>query len=360
MSWQEELRRLDTELAQGGITSEQHRKQREEVLAEASGVPGRPATAPPTAPSTSNTSDVSKRPRPQENEGSQGSGVSGGSGGPGGAPALLETTVPTTAPSPADERATDSMPYPDPKAQTAAELTMPITKVPSSAAPATPKPPRPSTPTERQGGRRPALLVALGVFVALAVVIGGAWWFGVLGEQSTRGHAQAGSQPSEPAQVALEDRLPTLPGRPSPENSTMSVGRGVELGLYPASQAEAMRESGAREVVYRSSAEGPELTDGYTVLVVPTPSARQAGELTDALTRSVTAEGFEASPLPGEPGVTALTRGDSASRVSVVYYVSGDNAVGVGVSQSAQQDESQLRQRLRDTLSSVESALPAS
>ncbi|NIJ14500.1 hypothetical protein FHU38_004901 [Saccharomonospora amisosensis] len=338
MGWQEELRRLDAELAQGGITVEQHRKQREEVLAEASGIP---------EPSKAGTAAATEHTQAERKPGSS---------------ALLETDVPTTAPSPADQRATDSMPYPKAAPPTPAELTMPITKVPTAPAASVKQQAQralPSPPPQRAGGRRTWLLIGFAAFISLAVVIGGAWWFGVVGQEPTRGHAVAGSGPDQP-RPSLEDRLPTLPGRPSPQNSTMSVGRGVELGLYPAAQADAMRRSGAEEVVYRSSAEGPDLTDGYTVLVVPTPSARQAGELADALTLSVTAEGFEASPLSEEPEVTVLSRADSASRVNVVWYVSGDSAVGVGVSQSADSPDSELRQRLRDTLTVVERALPRS
>ncbi|EHR48582.1 hypothetical protein SacmaDRAFT_0272 [Saccharomonospora marina XMU15] len=338
MGWQEQLRRLDAELAQGGITVEQHRRQREEVLAEASGIPEPPRAG--TAPAT-------ERDQAERKPGSS---------------SLLDTDVPTTAPSPADERATDSMPYPKAAPPTPAELTLPITKVPTTPAANVKQQAQraaPSPPPQRAGGRRTWLLIGFAVLVSLAVVIGGAWWFGVVGGEPTRGHAVAGSKPDQP-RPALDDRLPTLPGRPSPHNSTMSVSRGVELGLYPAAQADAMRRSGAEEVVYRSSAEGPDLTDGYTVLVVPTPSARQASELTDSLTRSVTAEGFEPSPLPDEPDVTVLSRADSASRVSVVWYVSDGNAVGVGVSQSADSPESELRQRLRDTLHGVQRVLPRS
>jgi len=47
MGWQEELRRLDVELANGRITHENHRKQRDELLAAASaGVDPSPVASP--------------------------------------------------------------------------------------------------------------------------------------------------------------------------------------------------------------------------------------------------------------------------------------------------------------------------
>ncbi|NBH10467.1 hypothetical protein GTY80_45425, partial [Amycolatopsis sp. SID8362] len=46
MSWQEELRRLDAELAEGRIEPADHRKQRDELLAQASG-----STVPSPVPS---------------------------------------------------------------------------------------------------------------------------------------------------------------------------------------------------------------------------------------------------------------------------------------------------------------------
>ena len=50
MSWQEELRRLDAELAGGRITRHEHRKQRDELLAAASGGAAPSPVAAPLVP----------------------------------------------------------------------------------------------------------------------------------------------------------------------------------------------------------------------------------------------------------------------------------------------------------------------
>ncbi|PXY31781.1 hypothetical protein BAY60_05400 [Prauserella muralis] len=384
------MRRLDADLAAGRITHDQHRRQRDEILAEASGIPlmspvpsprrrsadktgqprweaanpahqqpppppAGPPPAPPGHPAPSPPSPPSPGPAPQTPQ-----------AGPEPVTrkldptALLASDRQTTAPSPADERPTDSMPYPDRTSARPAELTMPITRVGARPEPfAGPPPPGAPhrEPPANRGAARTWLLIALAVLVALAAVIGGAWWLGRGGSDPGGGQAVQDTT-ARTAEPALEDRLPRLPGKPNPNSSTMSVDKGLELGLYSAEDAEAMRRGGAREVVYRSSSDGAHLTDGYTVIALPTPSAAQAEALAGELNRSITARGFTRVPLDGEQGLVALNRTDSTGRVSVVWYASGDTTVGIGVSQAADGDENQLRERLVRTIDSVSAVLP--
>ncbi|ASR33715.1 hypothetical protein BAY61_00495 [Prauserella marina] len=378
MAWQDELRRLDAELASGQIAHDQHRRLREDILAEASSGPAisplaarnREAKAANGAahdsPATGEVTEVMTPPDPNDPT------------------LLLTTTRPTTAPSPADYRPTDSMPYPPPSAQKAhrpqpsaphpgntngtaqqpVELTVPITRVPTGPVAGPPPrqaPPLPdwAEPPASKGKTGTWLLVSLGVLIALGAVIGGAWWLGTSGDKATPGSAMpAASSGPDGSEVALADKLPVLPGEPSPANSTMTVDKGADLGLYSTTDAQAMRDSGAKEVIYRASAEGESLTDGYTVIVIPADDSGAATSLTDQLSRTVTEGGFTAEPLADREGFVALSRTDSSGRVSVVWYVSGNVTVGVGVSQAPSADENVLRQRLLDTLTSVTAVLP--
>ncbi|MEU3272095.1 hypothetical protein ABZ639_14720 [Saccharomonospora sp. NPDC006951] len=371
MAWQDELRRLDAELASGQIAHDQHRRLREDILAEASSGPavsplaakGRNAEAADNAahnsPATGEVTEVMTPPDPNDPT------------------LLLTTTRPTTAPSPADYRPTDSMPHPPPyrphpapratangTAQQPVELTVPITRVPTgppAGPPPRQAPPLPdwAEPPASRGKTGAWLLISLGVLVALGAVIGGAWWLGTAGDKATHGSAMPAA-PAGPdgSEVALADKLPVLPGEPNPANSTMTVDKGADLGLYSPADAQAMRDSGAKEVIYRASAEGEGLTDGYTVIVIPTDDSGAATSLTDQLSRTVTEGGFTAEPLADREGFVALSRTDSSGRVSVVWYVSGNVTVGVGVSQAPSADENALRQRLLDTLTSVTAVLP--
>ncbi|MFC4005140.1 hypothetical protein ACFS2C_26960 [Prauserella oleivorans] len=401
MTWQEELRRLDAQLAAGAITHDEHRRRREDILAEVSGTPvvspfaaprkktddggprwqaanpaaaarlpetadpdsiqpTVPASVPPapaqpagqspapaSPPAPSAPPELPQLPQPAQSPQRQQSPPSptGPPAGPAQATQPVTTPPPprfnpavllsagtrTTAPSPADT-----------------ELTMPLMRVQGPLVH--------QEPPENRGRTRTWLVLALAVFVALAAVIGGAWWLG----QDDDPESVSAPSPSSaaPTEVALEDRLPTLPGQPNPNNSTMSVQRGVDLGLYTEAEGETMRRHGATELIYRSSAEGPALTDGYTLLVVRTSSHERAAQLADHMNTTTAANGFTSSLLPEDDRFVVLSRTDSAGRVSLVWYASGSTAVGIGVSQARDADPAALQERLQTTLTSVEEVLP--
>lgn len=360
MRWQERLRRLDVELASGNINHDEHRRQREEILAavSSSGVPDEPtasnsseekspeSTSPPAQP-VSPGQDPDPPSNPGDSDGTTSNGNNGSNGNRSGADhatgptVLLNTPWQTTAPSPADT-----------------ELTSPLSAVRDLTEP--PLLPQrtdgPMVPESR--GRVPTwLLLTLAVLVAVGAVGGGAWFLTDMGQNTTAGHASAASDADE-RDPTLAERLPDLPGRPSPQNATMTVDRGADLGLYSETDARTMKQNGADEIIYRSSAEGPDFADGYTVIAIQTPSRENADHLTEQLTRTVLTQGFTSVPMSGREGIRVLNRTDGTGRVSVIWYVSGRTAVGVGVSQAVGSSQNTLRARLVSTLKSVESALP--
>ncbi|MEY7970929.1 hypothetical protein AB8O38_02880 [Saccharomonospora xinjiangensis] len=93
MSWQEQLRRLDAELAEGTISSSEHRRRREDILAEVSGAPlvaaphstaqGLTTTSGTGSNGTSDTGRTGTGSDGMDGSGTSGSG-SGGSGSDGG------------------------------------------------------------------------------------------------------------------------------------------------------------------------------------------------------------------------------------------------------------------------------------
>ncbi|TKG73405.1 hypothetical protein [Prauserella endophytica] len=333
MTWQEELRRLDAELAAGTISHDLHRRRREDILAEVSGNPvvspfaspraevggGAPQwqAANPAADAHQATQPPPQPPAPQQP--------------PRVTPAsLLSNGRPTTAPSPADT-----------------ELTMPMSRLQAQPLIASPPPP------ENRGRRRTWLYISLGVFLALAAVIGGAWWLGGIGGPggSAQGDTAPSSSPAPPAEVALEDRLPVLPGEQNTDNSTMSIAKGVELGLYPESSGKIFTDAGAKEIVYRASTDGD---TAYFMLVIPLENAAAANTVVNDMRELMLGAGFSdetaQDTMSGELGERTLNG---------TWYASGDTAVNLWVSQpTADTSAERLSELASKAVADLRAALP--
>ncbi|HET6500539.1 MAG TPA: hypothetical protein VFG87_07225 [Amycolatopsis sp.] len=435
MSWQEELRRLDADLAAGRITRHEHRKQRDELLAAVSGggvtsplaaplgtagsssrapgwqsanpgraaaqfpesaaaaEPGEPAERPaptdatqaglgtpeepgePPEPSPEPKADpnppTSQQANPPENPPANPESNPPANPEPGpqpnrepqaGAASLLATNYPTSAPSPADHRSTDSMRYPS-----MAEAPTVITRAvqPTQLPGFTPGPPhgptvghRPGAPHDRPGPRRSTwLFLAIGVVVVLAMIIGATWFFSARGTNDNAGSASPSSTIVTP-RLDVENKLPDLPGKPNPNSSTMSVDKAVQLQVITADEASKIRASGAQEVVYRASSDTTDIDDGYMLLAIPTSSANDAANLVAGLRETLTGAGFTADPLGGTNAETAYTGSNATGRVSAVWYASGSVTIGIGVSEPLTADPADLQNRLTQVLASVTATLP--
>ncbi|HVV13491.1 hypothetical protein [Amycolatopsis sp.] len=364
MSWQDELRRLDTELASGKITLHQHRKQRDELLAAASGSGTASPVAAPLGQSQWQTVGPAQQwqapapeqqweppaPEPQPEPAMSPS------------ESLLHTDRPTSAPSPADYRPTDSMPYPPiheaPTVITPVVRTGPLPGLtpPPVQPPAVPSlPTRPMRPARR---RYTWLFVTLGVLVVLAMILGATYFLGARGDNTA---AQPSSSPTvapQDAAGAAEARLPTLPGAANPNNSTMSLDKAVQLQLVSQNDAALMKAGGADELVYRASSDPAGSPNGNMVLAVPARSAAEAAKLVATLRKNLTGNGFVPEPLGPTEAEVAYTGSNATGRVSALWYTSGSLAIGIGVSQPSSSDPAQLRTRLEQIRTQVTGALP--
>lgn len=371
MSWQEELRRLDAELAGGNITRHEHRKQRDELLAAAS---GGGVTSPLAAPLVA----AGSQPRwqsanPVQSEAGQSEQAQPGPPPETPAPPqtptvttsppadLLATDRPTTAPSPADEQSTDSMGYPG-MSEAPTVITRPV--MPGDLPGLAPPSPRhfsgverqPSTPVPAQARvpGRTWLFLGLGVFLVISLIVGATWFFS---KPSTGTATTAPTSPVNP-QLDVEGKLPVLPGKANPNNSTMPIDKAVQLQVISTEDASKVRASGAQQVVYRASSDATNVEDGYLMLAIPTGSASDAAKLVQGLRETLTGSGFKADPLgPGDAG-TAYTGSNSTGRVTALWYTSGTLAIGIGVSQSLNGNSATLRTRLVQVRDSVAVALP--
>jgi len=331
MSWQEELRRLDAELANGTISLHDHRKLREELLAAAS---GRFEPAPVAAP-------LGQRPGTPEPE-------------PGNASAaLLASQRPTTAPSPADERPTERMPHPliseAPTVVTQAIGPLPTLTPPPSRASGVP--PLPTVPV-RNNRRKPTwLFVAGGILLSVVLIVVATVLLFNRGEPAPAPTAAAPA-PVSSASVPLARRLPALPGTANPGSGTVPLADGPSRGLYPAEAAQEFARNGADQVEYRASSSGSQL---YFLLAVQAGSGPGARAVADYMRNGALHSGF--TPVPDDPSI--VTGVQNGRRMDGTWYASGDVAIIFWVSQPAgTHQEAQLKQSLVATRSALQAALP--
>ncbi|WAL65509.1 hypothetical protein ORV05_32250 [Amycolatopsis cynarae] len=357
MSWQEELRRLDAELASGKISLRQHRKQREELLAAVSGG-FRPAPSPAPAPPPAQQAPPEPAGGTPAWPQAEPLGTS--------AARLLASDVPTTAPSPADERATESMRYPSlddtPTVITnPARPGMPLPGLTPAPRPQGHVPPLP-TATIRPSRRRPTwLFISLGLFLVLAMIVAATWFLGARGTSQNSQNPANTSVPvtstagtPTPA-VPLENRMPTLPGTQDVNNSTVSVAKGVELGLYPAQAADTFTRNGVQQVVYRGSSQGD---DNYFVLAIQAGDPAKAKAIVDYMYNGALTGGFTA--VTSAPSTAPVANGIKGTRaMRGTWYASGDTAVVVWVSQPRGLAASRLSQHLDSTVTALRQVLPA-
>lgn len=378
MSWQDELRRLDADLAAGRIEPAAHRKQREELLAQASGstvpspvpaplrrpswhsanpaanpaasapakpvTPVTPARTPAQAPTPPARVEVpwARPPKPAGPRSFQTPATSG-------VPPIPEYM--TTAPSPADITPTRYLAVEGSVGAPAASRFPPIGA--GTAPPAEEADERGRHRWNNPRDRPTWLLLGLGVLVVLVMIVGVTMWLGSGDEPA----GQASGPVAPPSTSAsgllggIEDRLPKLPGTQNSDNSTMSIDRAVELGVFAKPTADVLRRNGGSEVVFRGSAVE---AGSNLVMVVPTPGPANAEAAVEALYSSALTNGFNAVQSDLRTAVAAT--GDT--QVRATWYTSGGMVVNVGVSQTEKLGDEALTARLGQVLQDLRAVLP--
>ncbi|GAB3576133.1 hypothetical protein GCM10027445_39720 [Amycolatopsis endophytica] len=275
---------------------------------------------------------------------------------------LLATSKPTSAPSPADERATDSMRFPSIE-DAPTVITNPVPPPsrplpgvnPTHTGPLPQQQPLPFDPAPRlqapPKNKKTWLFVTLGVVVVVAMVAAGVWFLRDTGTSAAE-DTPTTSAPSSPE--AVEARLPTLPGTPSPNNATMPVDQGVDLKLYSREEGQLMKDNGATQVIFRGSSRGPE---GYLVLVVPAGSAEDAATITKGLYDHSLTAGLQTIPS-GSTDAKTVTGSNSAGQMSGTWYTSGNYAIAIWVSQGLDGNPGAMTERLNQTKTTLTTALP--
>jgi hypothetical protein len=386
MSWQEDLRRLDAELAEGRIEPADHRKQRDELLAQASGstVPS-PVPSPLRRPGDAwRSTNPASHPAPIQHAPAQRT-ESPRPAAPFQKPhppwqrtglpqqALSTSYIPaipdhmTTAPSPADITPTRYLRVDGPPEQGPGSRFPPITppggesRPPLQPADAEPLPPpgkhRWDTDGESSGHSWTTWpFIALGVLVVLGMIAGATM---LLGSDDSKPTALSTfspvvtQPPAAAAQPRLEDQVPPLPGLQFPESATISLAKGLDLNLYPKETAQVFSQHGVTQVVYRGSSAGD---TGYIAFAVPTESADGAKAVVEYLRAAADAGGFV--PLAADPKVVSGRNGDR--RMDGTFYTSDKVAVVLWASLPFGKDKNELKASLDNALAVFQKALPPS
>lgn len=315
MSWQERLRRLDVDLAAGKLSGRQYAIIRDSLLAEAAEIAAlnaelrRPARARAKA-------------RPA-----------------GGARALLHTDRPTTAPSPADQEPTESIP--------ACDLTLPMTPV----EPPTVIIPRP--PAAEPPARSSLPLVALTV-IALLLIGAGVW---LLASPSDTGSPEAAtrqSAPAEPTPTTLADRLPPLPGVIDDRSGVHEIDAALKRDLIGRDDAAVLKKHHARDLWWHGSIRRG---TSYVLLVAENDTADDARAIAKALQAAAREQTPKIDSI-GDPKLPTFAKYGKKSGLYRVIYPSGRYTVRISVVQAPPDDKRSMRARLAVVADDVSAVLP--
>ncbi|GAB3139258.1 hypothetical protein [Amycolatopsis sp. NPDC004378] len=385
MSWQEDLRRLDADLAAGRIEPAAHRKQRDELLAAASGAtvpspvpsplrrPGEPrswqstnpASVPPAGPVPA-PRPVPRPATPQERpwmRTPQGAKAPS----PGGIPALPDHM--TTAPSPADIVPTRYL-----RVEGQVPQNSPLSRFPPLPADAG-APPDPDAEAGRhrhrgtdgddRSGRPVWLFLALGVVLVLSLVVGGTYWLGTRTDAPSDSALPPMPTSAAPStngaidpQAPLDRRLPALPGKPNDADSTMSIDKALEAKVITEADAKQLQAHNAKEIIFRASSDLAKPRNGNLLMAIPTLSVFDAKQLAAGLRTNLSGAHLAATQIGPTDNDLMYTQRGTDGWVAILWYASGAVVVGVGVSQRETGDSAELRTRLEAIRDSVSTVLP--
>jgi len=394
MTWQEELRQLDSALAGGELSANEYRKRRDEILAAASsaqppspvlGPPAGPRPAEETDPATSLNAAHSDNPDPAE--------VTQVVNVEGAGETEAEVTQIITDPAKAAENGDSGVertqvvaPVAAPAAAPASEeRTSPALQQPQwSTLPPThqaqttvgsfpPVPPQVGgpavTPLDAQdlftsnkaarSGPKP-WVIAAAVVVVLAIAGGAVWFFGFRDSDDSN---TADPTPTQNTQ-ASPDSLPEpvditkieLPGDPAANTGEMDITRAAELQVIAPSEATLLADAGAKQLTYSGYAEQ---SYRYLLYAYKSDSPAAAKELTGKILDVQKQLGFADTQLDGVPkGVTVTTVSNKDAAAVRGVYTYGDVTIQLSVLQVPLGEANDLGAHFQQAITAVTDAAP--
>ncbi|MFC0546449.1 hypothetical protein [Kutzneria chonburiensis] len=371
MTWQEELRALDAELADKGITPAEYRRRRDNLLAAASGgfppagqvAPQRPEPpAQPQIPHVQPPPSPIQQPLPPIPTAQQ----------PPSQP--IQQQAPTsTPPQPFAASAMQQMPSgpnpipPAPQYQpvmpTQQPSWSPVTELPmyqpggEQQAPAPQYAPTPpisddvfSTRATKKKSRAALLVV---VVVVLLLLLAGGWWFGVRPQQPT-----ATSSTTPPTKALHLDDLPQLPGTARLDRAELSVFEAQNRNLFDAREGDFLEADKVTQITFTGSVDGHL---NYAVFAFVTGDQAAGAKVSSDLVEYQDLAGLQPGKVDGLPSQVQVRKLVTDKEVQYrAIYASGLNAVMVAVAQTQPVDESAVMAAMKNVATSLLTKAPAS
>jgi hypothetical protein len=329
VNWQDELRKLDDELASGRISADDYRVRRDQVLSSSNAggqqAPGQqrwqaqpPSAGPATgSQATQYIAPVGEPPKPPNPDATQ-----------------------VVTPRPPDADRTQAVP--------SAGMGQPNYGPPSPAhgfqQPGPPPPPwqvssdqappwltqsndswsrsGPEVFDETSSGKGKKVFAIIGVVLVVALIGGAVWWFGLREGSGGGGNTTAAStattstttKPKTPLEL-----LPAAPGTADPNNGEATAEKLVTAGFLTADDAEALTTAGVQKIAFKG---GKEDAFTYHAEVFETDSPEKATklatDLAEAAGRSGMVEGARGA-LPAKSNVLQLIKPKQSGSYLVVY-----------------------------------------
>ncbi|MGB3443441.1 MAG: hypothetical protein WBA97_32295 [Actinophytocola sp.] len=380
MTWQEELRQLDSALAGGELAANEYRKRRDEILAAASSAqPPSSIIGPPTGPQPvvppdgetqddGENADVTQVVNVESAEAEQtqvidAATMDGATAKAGGANGDVERTQVVTAEhvpmQAAPQQPMWATQFPDPSAPTGA-FPLPPQQLPGPAV--TPmdaqdlftsnKPPR--------GDRKP-WLIGVVVLVLLALAGGAVWLFAFSGDDEAPQEAaddgqQQTTSAEEPAPEPVDIMKIELPGEPGLNSGGMDISRASELKVIAPAEATLLAGAGADQLVHNGTTDGDY---SYLLYSFQSEDAKAAEELTASIIDIQGQLGFKPTEIEGVPDtvdVSTVTNSEASGTRGVYTY--GDTTILMFVLQIPAGDVDEMRVQFQRAMTAVTDAAP--
>lgn len=207
--------------------------------------------------------------------------------------------------------------------------------------------------TGRGKGGKIALIVVIAVLVLGGLSVGGYFLFKSDGDsteaQKTTPPAPASqaaptAKPKTPMELLL-DKIPNPSGEPDPKNNVLSTGQLVGTSVLEQGEVDLLTAAGVKEVAWKGSAKQPDefgpQPAKISVMVIPVANGG-AAELAKQLRAYQAANGFTliSEPLPEMPeSVTLHKKTGDTSGIYRGVWVSGDNVIRVNIDQQFPTDK---------------------
>ncbi|PSL55411.1 hypothetical protein B0I31_105373 [Saccharothrix carnea] len=348
MNWQEELRKLDEELAAGRVSADEYRTRRDQVLSAAQSVPPvqqwqshPPSAQQPGTPDAAGASatqfirPVGQDATPDNVDKTQ---VVPGGARPANPDADRTQFVPGGSMPPHQQFNSPPGGFPQQPPQSTPWASADTSAPWAAASSDNWLRQGPEVFDDTSGGGGKKVFAIVGVILVVALIGGAVWFFGFRDSSSSAGGDTTTQQTSSAAPTTTTtkppiDLLPAGPGTPNPANGVVVLSEAVGAKLLTAEEVAAAEAAGVTEVNFKGSTEK---AFTYDAMVFETGDAAKAEELATALAGLQETAGMADGAkgrLPQKSSVQQMIRKGEPGFYRCVY-VTGSKVVRIGTTQT--------------------------